>query len=214
VYRNLAVFFILALAHAATWSMSEGAVGYPAFLDDESTIEKDEQDVAAAPGTPRSYGIGIGRSGSTMTVDVPRDDRTDITFGGWGVFGRVGLVERWGLQFAYHTLEDNESFSTGEEFSFDEVTADAYWVWLETEYSQWHLKFGLAWVDARSKTPSTGIVTDQALGPCVGTGVRWGSPRYALFFDFGLTFVDLELTPGVEESLLVGNTIIGFIYNF
>ena len=212
--RKLCVLVILALAPVAAWGITQEAGEESAVKADESVAEKDEPAVPPSPWAERKYAVAIGYSGSTVEVDVPRAGTTDITFNGWGVVGRIGLNERWGLQFGYRSMNDDENLNTGEDISLDLITAHAYWAWLETKNSRWHVKFGLTWMDFESKIPFLGTFTDQALGPSIGTGLEWGTPKYAFFVDFGVTFADIELIPGVEESFLVGNTITGFIYKF
>jgi hypothetical protein len=169
---------------------------------------------APSPWATRKYAVGVGYSGSTVEADVERDGDDQIVFGGWSIFGRAGLTERWGIQFGYRSMEDAESYSSGEEITLDLVGAHAYWIWLETKHSRWHAKFGLTWMEFESKTPTVTRVSDLGVTPSIGTGFEWGSPKYAFFVDFGVTVVDIELIPGNEESLLVGNTITGFIYKF
>ncbi len=212
--KKLGVFVMLALAPAAAWSITQEAGEDSAVKADESVAEKDEPVVTPSPWAARKYAVGIGYSGSTVDTDVPRGVQEEITFDGWSVFGRIGLSDRWGLQFGYRSMKDDENFDPREDISLDMVGVHAYWVWAETEYSRWHVKFGLAWMDFESKIPSVNTFTDHALGPSIGTGFEWGTPRLALFIDFGLTFADIELVPGAEESFLVGNTISGLIYKF
>jgi hypothetical protein len=176
--------------------------------------EEDEQAAPLSPWDERRFAVVVGYSGSTVDVDVERDGRDRITFDGWGVSGRVALSKRWGLQFGYRNMDDNEDLDSGEELSLDMLVVDSYFFWLKTEHTRWHVKAGLTWTAFDSKIPSLGTFSDQALGPSIGTGFEWGSPRYALFVDFGVTFVDIELIPGEEESLVVGNTITGFSFKF
>ena len=104
--------------------------------------------------------------------------------------------------------------ATGEEISLDLIGGHAYVTWLETKHSHWYAKMGLSWVDFEDEIPMTGTFSDEAIGPSIGLGVDWGSPRYAFFFDWDLTFFDLEVLPGEKESIHIGATIVGFIFKF
>ena len=214
VIRLIAAFGLVLLGPVAAWGFPQEADEPATEPAEESVPEIEETAGPPSPWAARKYALGLGYSGSTVNFDVPRDGTSEFTFRGWGLVGRIGLSERWGLQFGYRNMDDHESLNTGEEISLNLITAHAYWVWLETKNSRWHVKFGLSWMDFESRIPSVGTSTDHALGPSVGTGFEWGTPKYAFFVDFGLTFADIELIPGVEESLLVGNTISGFIYKF
>jgi hypothetical protein len=161
-----------------------------------------------------TYAVGVGWSGSTINVDVPRAGVKEFTADGWGLAGRIGLSKRWGLEFSYRTLRDDMNFATGEEISLDLIGGHAYVTWLETKHSHWYAKMGLSWVDFEDEIPMAGTFSDEAIGPSIGLGVDWGSPRYAFFIDWDLTFVDLEVLPGEKESIYIGATIVGFIFKF
>ena len=100
-----------------------------------------------------TYAIGVGWSGATINVDVARAGEKQITADGWGLAGRIGLSKRWGLEFSYRTLRDDENFATGEEISLDLIGGHAYVTWLETEHSHWYAKMGLSWVDFEDEIP-------------------------------------------------------------
>ena len=71
--RKLGVFVMLALAPVTAWSITQEAYDDSAVKADESVAEKDEPVVTPSPWAARKYAVGIGYSGSTLYVDVPRD---------------------------------------------------------------------------------------------------------------------------------------------
>jgi hypothetical protein len=73
---------------------------------------------------------------------------------------------------------------------------------------------GLSRLDFEERIPLTSIFSDRAFGAAVGVGLEFGPPRYAFFVDFGATFVDIELSPGVVETWTIGNMISGFAFRF
>ena len=161
-----------------------------------------------------TYAVGVGWSGATINVDVPRAGEDKFTADGWGLVGRIGLSKRWGLEGSYRTVQDDEDFATGEEISIDLIGGHAYVIWLETLHTQWYAKMGLSWVDFEDEIPMMGTLSDEAIGPSIGIGFDWGSPRYAFFVDWELTFVNIEVIPDDDESINVGATVIGFIFKF
>jgi len=188
--------------------------GEPAAAGSEEPATRNEEAHPPSSWAARKYGVAVGYSGSTVEVDVPRNGSGQVVFKGWGVTGRVGLSRRWGIQFGYRNMDDDEDLDSGEKLSLDLFVAHSYYVWLETKHTQWHVKFGVTWADFESEVAPGVTFSDQVLGPSIGTGFQWGSPRYALFVDFGFTLVDVELIPETKESFIVGNTLAGFIYRF
>jgi hypothetical protein len=181
---------------------------------EEPAVEEDEKVVSPWPWDKKKFAVVVGYSGSTVDVDVDRDGDDKLTFDGWGVSGRIALSKRWGIQFGYRNMDDDEHLDSGGSLSLDMIVVDSYFFWLKTDHTRWHVKAGLTWTDFEEKIPSVGTSSDQALGPSIGTGFEWGSARYAFFVDFGVTWVDIELIPGKEESFIVGNTLTGFSFKF
>jgi hypothetical protein len=163
--------------------------------------------------------IALGRAGSLVGFDVPRDgeDRPDLD--GWGILGRVDLHpgERgWGVQLGY-ALKDGGTGSGGE-ISLAQTGLHAYYAW-EGEVEdglrlRFYPKIGLSRADFEETVPLTGTFSDSAIGPSLGLGVEWGGRSWGVLFDVGWTFVDIELIPGQKESLNVSAGFIGLAYCF
>ena len=161
-----------------------------------------------------TFALGAGYSGSTVNADVDRGDMSEFTFDGVTVFARIGLRPRWGIHLAISAVEDGESFSNGEDISIRVVHLHAYRSWRPDFHFRPHVKFGLMWMDFETDHGAGPTVESDDVSPSVGLGFEWGSPRVGAFVDVGFAPADIELDAGVEESLFVGNTAIGFFYRF
>jgi len=171
----------------------------------------------APPPDLKKRAIAIGRFGSTVDFDVPRDGNDQPDIDGWGFFGRADLHrgERgWGLQLSYARKQTG----SGREISLAQADLHAYYAWeCEVEDGlrlRFYPKIGVSRAAFEETVPLGGTFSDDVIGPSLGLGLEWGARRWGIVFDVGTSFVDVELIPGQKERVTVGEGFIGLAYCF
>lgn len=172
------------------------------------------EDLPAPPPEPKRFSIGAGYAGSMIEADVARDGNKTVASRGPGFRGRADVKGLWSLQFRYVSAETD--YDSGGRLTLEQFNAHFGFRVHESARRRFRVDgcLGLTWVDLTERIPSAGLFTDRELGPSVGVGFEYGSPSWALFVDFAATFVDIQLSPGVRETLTAGNAIAGAAYRF
>jgi len=172
--------------------------------------------VSLALGDEPARAVAFGYAGSIVHLDVLRNGDSEVEPGGLGVLGRIDVHGAWGLQLGYSRKDDGTG--GGGEIFLAQSGLYGYYAWegqvSDTDRLRFYPKVGVAYTDFEETVPMTGTFSDGAIGPSVGFGVEWGGTRWGAVFDVGWTFVDVELSPGQEESLTVSAGFIGLIYCF
>ncbi len=172
------------------------------------------EDPPPPPPEPKRASIGAGYAGSTLEVDVARDGDESLVLDGIGVHGRFDVKGLWSLQFRHLTADAD--YATGGRLTLDQLNVHVGFRVYESRRKVFRADgcLGLTWVDLVERSPAVGLFSDRELGPALGIGFEYGPPRWAFFMDFAATFVDIRLSPGVRETLTIGNTITGVTYRF
>lgn len=139
------------------------------------------------PAVAADHGLGVA------IVDATTDCEGcfDRAHAGLALFGKIGFTPNWGLLVTWRVTEDDEELPLGEEESASQLAAQALTMWRADKAFRPHIKFGLEYTDMEVEIPGLTSRSDGELAPSFGGGFEAGSPTFAFFLDYDLTFVDL-----------------------
>lgn len=157
---------------------------------------------AAAEGR---HGLGGALVSGVLDCDSCVDT---FEFGGFALFGKIGLTENWGLLITYRDMEDDEDFFLLED-TYTQLAVQGVYMWRPARQFRPHVKFGLERTDFEKEVPGSGTVSDDGTALAVGGGFEAGSQRVAFFLDYDFTVVEL-----FDEDYDIANLDLGIIFKF